>query len=161
MTDFDDPSGAGPPSDEERARADALRRALDGAGGEAGERAGEVDALVRLAESLRAASGKAEPLEPGARTSIVDAALEVGLRKRRRAWRPAIVAAAAAVLLAVGGAYLLGAPSGGLPEEAYSAPTDALFDAPFPEDQTAAERLDRIVSARTRGYFAALAEGER
>jgi hypothetical protein len=70
------------------------------------------------------------------------------------------MALAAGLAAAVVGSLIVGRPhisTTTLPDEAYAAPTDQLFDGPFPEDQTAAERADLILAARTRGYFAGLA----
>ena len=66
--------------------------------------------------------------------------------------------AAAAILLALALLVPLASPRRALPDEAYAAPTDPLFEEPFSADQSPSERMDRIVAARTRGYFAALAE---
>ena len=75
-------------------------------------------------------------------------------------WAVAFVAAALAIPV-LGLLVPLSSPPEGraLPSEAYAAATDALFSGPFPEDQTAADRVDTILAARTRGYFAALAGG--
>jgi hypothetical protein len=161
--------------DREEAAADALRRGLDGETIE-----GEDRDLLLLARRIQASAGLAPPLDTGVRDEAIDRALERmssrsatsaateprdARRRRWVVWAGEALAAACAVAV-MGSAvvfYLtrvVDASSAGLvalPETAYSSPTDALFDGPFPDDQTPAERVDRILEARTRGYFEALA----
>ena len=159
--------------DAEDRAASALARALEGdAGGESppSEDDAEVGELVRLADRVRASAGFAPPLDPTVRDALVDAALDRAAPRRRGTlyWIAGAVAAAF-VLFVVGILYTLGsgrsaltsvsgdlAAAGAGPRDAFAAPTDELFDEPFPEGQSPAERLDRIVEARTRGYFSAL-----
>ena len=147
----------------EVAAAADLERALGG-----GHPSSGAAELLRLFDRVRATAGPVEPLAPAAAESAVEAAIRTmsgraGPRSRGR-WPAsrwvagvATLAAAAAVLVIV----VPMATTGGreLPPEAVVGPTDALFSGPFPEGQSAAERADTIVAARTRGYFAALAAG--
>lgn len=139
----------------------ALGDALDGAaGGEA-----ETAALVAVVDRVRASSGLARPLSEEERDVLIDEAVEQTLQRPRSRWPSRIIpiaVAAALVVCALGLIWLYQGPDSDGASitasrlEGQVAPTDTLFDGPFPEDQSATERVDRIVSARTRGYFAAL-----
>lgn len=168
-------------NDTERAAAEALRLALEGEAAE-GEAAEEAADLASLAERVRAAAGQARPLDDRARDQAVEAALsrmapaepaapaERPSRRarpapRRPSWAVVALAAGLAAIL-VGSLLIIDRLAQderpepipiALPDEAYTGPTDPLFDGPFPEGQSPADRADRIVAARTRGYFAALA----
>ena len=135
--------------------AEALRLALDGEGA-----TGDAEDLARLAGRLRATAGIAEPLEPARRDAAVDAALAGASRRRFGRWAVALVAAAVAVLV-LGLLVPLSrqSTSAELPAEAYASATDELFEGPFPDEQSPAARVDTILAARTRGYFAGLAAG--
>lgn len=146
-------------SAQELAEAEALARALERTGGEGADEPAEVAELLRVAERVRAAGGQAPPLEPARRDAMLDEAVaRLDARRRPARLRAAIALAAAATILVAIGLFLVIRPGSGravLPAEALAAPTDALFDGPFPEDQSPADRVDRILQARTRGYFAA------
>lgn len=147
--------------EEERAAAAALARGLD-----AGETAAdsELGELLRVAGRARAAAGLAHPLEPARREALVGEVIaSVAQAPSRPRRRLVLVGAIAAALLVALGlvALLLARPKVTPPavqiaqSDSRAAPTDALFDGPFPEDQRPSERMDRIVAARTRGYFSA------
>jgi len=137
---------------EEIEAADLLRRALEG-----DPEARRAAPLVRVAEQARAAAGLAPPLDPRARDAHVETAIRRATARRRQRWAVAFAAAAVAVLVLGLLVPLASRPRAVPPDDAFAAPTDALFDGPFPDRQSAAERMDTIVAARTRGYFAALA----
>ncbi len=149
-------------SDEERRAAEALARALDGETIDDPE----VVELFRVAESLRASAGLAEPLGAELRVSVVTDAVATFSPRRRSRMRWVVGGLIAASLLFALGLVGLFSASREQPSrvsvgsvsdaEAFVAPTDGLFDGPFPEGQSSAERADRIVAARTRGYFSAL-----
>lgn len=142
-----------PPTGEETSEAEALRRALDGepARGEAAE-------LESLARMVRGAAGLEAPLGEATKRAALDGAFAGAARRRRARWLAGLAVAAAALVVLGLLVQLVRAPEPPtMDEAALAGPTDALFEGPFPEDQSPAERLDRIVAARTRGYFAALA----
>ncbi len=164
---------------EEVQAAEALRRALEGDGPDLGDEEGEI---FEIAQRIQATAGRAAPLDPGVKAAALDAAIRKAAedrapeRKERVAARPArrwlrwgaAALAAAVALFALGAVMMLARYGSGmwsgmagmtaeLPMEIYSAPTDDVFDEPFPEGQSPAERMDQIVAARTRGYFSALA----
>lgn len=146
--------------DDEQRAAEALARALDESVGGQEPQEGDPDVadLLRLADRVRATGGLVEPLETKVRDSIVDQALEKATPPRRRTLYWVAGALAASVAICVFGFLYSVIPQSQATtmESAYAAPTDALFEGPFPEDQSAAERMDLIVQARTRGYFDAL-----
>lgn len=138
----------GPITDEERAEADALRKALESpddptAGSDAA-----------FAAAVRASLKGVPPLATDARAAIVKTAMEEGGRRaRRRSMRSYFAIAAVALLgLAVPAAML----ATRAPELRYGGPTDTVFGAPFEDAQRASDRMDRIAAARTHDYFAAL-----
>lgn len=143
-------------SPEETRAAEALRRALEGEPSK-----GEAADLARLAGRLQATMGVAARLEPSARKAAVEAALARATRRRWTRWTVALIAAAVAALVLGGLLVPLATRTrpGEPPAEAYAAPTDPVFEGPFSEDQSPAERVDMILAARTRGYFAGLAAG--
>jgi hypothetical protein len=140
---------------DEKEAAESLRRALEGE-----PPTDEAAELVRLSDQIRASAGFAPPLDSDVRRSAIDDAIRRVGQRRKVKWAVGFLAAALAIL-ALGLLVPLSSPPRGpsLPEHAYAAPTDELFDGPFPEDQSAADRADTILAARTRGYFAALAAG--
>jgi hypothetical protein len=134
-----------PPSPEELAAAEALRRALEG------DRTGD-DAEARTARLIAAAAGRAPRLgDVAARAIVVRAFAEVGSEPRpakgparaRRRWRMGglLGAATAALVLA-----MLTTPR--LPRRWQSRPGGLLVPGPFPPQQTAAQRLDLITTDR-------------
>jgi hypothetical protein len=142
-----------PPTDEELRAAEALARALDAKA----DPAPGSDAA--FAAALRATKGTAARMPEAERSAIVDRALGRGATRAR--WRTGrvVLAAAAALLLAVSipvGLSLTHAPAPAAPAITYGGPSDAVFDAPFPNEQRASTRMDLIVNARTHDYFSAL-----
>lgn len=156
--------------------AEVLRRALEGERVDVGDEEGEI---LDVAQRIQAAAGRAAPLDDSVKAALLDAALQrapgppqvatvAPIRSRSwLRWGAAAMAAAVAVLV-MGSLMMLSqlriwTDSSSVvvrleaPAEALSAPTDAVFDGPFPEEQSAAERMDQILAARTRGYFSALA----
>jgi hypothetical protein len=161
MNDEDD---IGPVSDEERAEAEALRKALDGDG----DPAPGSDAA--FAAAVRASMSGAKPaLGEDERDEAVRAAIRDGSRRaRRRSVRTLFAMAAAAIVaIAVPTAIYAGRTSGVETSSAtseglqYGGATDSVFGAPFDPAQRASERMDRIVDARTDDYFAALRGEQR
>ena len=158
-----------PPTEEEIAAAAALADALDSV--ESGRPSTVSDSdladLITVTERARASAGLAAPLSPSVVDSALDHAFEnkrdTSRRRRRSVIRWGSVALAASILFIVAGWLLLMLPNrtsieGPTSVEALAAPTDSLFSEPFEEGQTPSQRVDRIVSARTRGYFAAMIE---
>lgn len=148
------------PTEEELRAAAELARALDAKA----DPAPGSDAA--FAAALRA-TRKAEPLADDAKARAIDRAMARGRSAARSRTRTRWLAAAAVALLAaslpLGWALTSG---GGEPGPAPSAivfggPTDALFAEPFPDEQRASERMDRIATARAHDYFAAIAAGSR
>ncbi|MFO0674206.1 MAG: hypothetical protein U0235_32090 [Polyangiaceae bacterium] len=139
-----------PISDEEVREAEALRRALEGAGAHAPD--GGVQGAIELLGSLRAAHAPSE-IDPAAHRAIVARALakrpaRTGAKVIRISFGiTATFAAAAAVF------FVLRAPrhddSAALPFASRS--TQELFDAPFVVGGTTA-RVDRIAEARAAEF---------
>lgn len=159
----DEPAAA---TEDERVAADALARALDP--GDAGSDPAPGTAAATV-HALRAGRGQLVVLDPARKAAMVARAVASARRaRRRRTVRTAFIsfAAAAAVLFAVG-RLGIGASEGPGADAGpgtrlsgrvvvYGGASDAVFGEPFPDDQRASERLDRLTSARTRDYFAAL-----
>src|SRR5689334_23901585 len=122
-----------PPSAEELAGADELRRALEG------ERTPSEEAKVA---GLISASGRTVPLGDVAARRIVRAARAEADRNRRSATGPGRWAAGGlALAVAAAIALFLVLPST-VPAHLRSRPSDPLVPGPFPPGQTAAQRLD-------------------
>lgn len=138
---------------------------------------GEAEALARALESgtdpapgspaaavlaLRASRGGAAPLEPARKAAMVARAVAAAraARRRRTVRTFAVGLAAAAAVLLVLGRWGTGLSGGGgahdAPHAAYGGPSDAVFLEPFPDDQPASARLDRLTAARAHDYFRAL-----
>ena len=148
--------------DDEQHHAEALAQALeelerDGGGRPSAAEGSELGELLSLAGRVRASGGLERPLDPERRQAIVDGAIETMRRRRSRTavWLAAAIAASFA-LVALGVLLVVDRDQPLRPDSAFAAPTDGLFSGPFREDQSPAERMDRIVEARTRGYFDAL-----
>jgi len=127
-----------PPSAEEVAGAEELRRALEGEGTLSEEAA--------AAGLISASAGRAVPLGDLAARRIVRAARAEVERKRRRApgpgrWAAGALGAAVAAAIAL---FLLLPPA--VPVQLRSRPSDLLVPGPFPPGQTAAQRLDVVVT---------------
>lgn len=156
--------------DDEKRAAEALARALEeSTDGQEPEDVADPDVadLLRVADRVRASGGLVEPLATNLRDSMVDQALGRATPQRSTTLYWIGGALAASVAACALGLIFFALPQSqsstamtadafAAPLEAFAAPTDALFDGPFPDDQSAAERMDRIVGARTRGYFDAL-----
>lgn len=139
--------------DVERAEAEALARALDAQGDPV---PGSDAATVAALRASRDPAG----LDPEAKRRMVSRAVASARSARRRRWiRPAGLAFAAAAAIVLVVASRSGGPTPAAPRS-YGGASDAVFGAPFPDDEPASARLDRLTSARTRDYFASIAEGD-
>lgn len=140
-------------TEEERAEAEALARALERP---ATAKAGS-DAAFALA--MRASHHHQPPSELVAQQAL-DLAIEERSRNRRsRTWWPMLLAAV--VLLVAVPAVSRLAPSA-RPEAIDGLPTaDAILGAPPPDDQRASERLEILSRARSRAYFEGRVRDER
>jgi hypothetical protein len=131
-------------SDEERAAASALARALDG------EQAGEAAREEREAAGLlRAAAGRERLGELQARAIARQAIAEASRRapaRRRSLWAAAGGLAALALALALVLQLVRRPPQ--LPTELRSRSAGLLVPGPFPEAQSAADRLDLVTADR-------------
>jgi len=129
-----------PPSAEELAGAEELRRALEG------ERTPSEEAKV--AGLISASAGRAVPLGDIAARRIVRAARAEADRKRRRATGPGRWAAGGLALAAAAAIALFLVLPSTVPAHLRSRPSDPLVPGPFPPGQTAAQRLDLVVTDR-------------
>ena len=150
------------PTEEELRAAAELARALDA------KRDPAPGSDAAFAAALKA-TRRPEPLAGERKAQAIERAMVRGASASRARTRSRWLAAAAAVLLAaslpIGWALSgVGAREGAgstAPSAAFGGPTDALFAAPFPDEQRASERMDRIATARAHDYFAVLAAGAR
>ncbi len=144
-----------PEATEEELRAAAdLARALDAKG----DPAPGSDAA--FAAALRATRKPGPELLAMDRERVIDRAIVRGSSVARSRVRTRWLAAAAAVLLAASipiGWALSNAGPDAPASLSFGGPTDAIFSAPFPDEQRASERMDRIASTRAHDYFAAIA----
>jgi hypothetical protein len=144
-----------PTEDELRAAAE-LARALDGGG----DPSPGSDAA--FAKALRATTKREPKLADEKRSAVVDRAFARGSgAARARTFRRSLALAAAALIaIAIPAGIAL---TGSEPEPVvvgpvtFGGPTDAVFGAPFADDQRASERMDRIATTRAHDYFAAIA----
>jgi hypothetical protein len=147
-----------PTEDEIRAAAE-LARALDRT------RDPEPGSDAAFAAAIRATRRQEPALVPSERERMVARAMARGASAGRARTRTRWLAAAAVVLLAAGipagWALTHGSTHTSAPAVSFGGPTDAIFSAPFPDDQRASERMDRIASTRAHDYFAAIAAGAR
>ncbi len=131
------------PTPDEEAAAAALAGLLDG-------KSAPADPDDRAAvEMIRAAAGKAPPLGGIAARRIARAAVGEASRRRsrRRIWATLATAlAAAAVMLALVRAIDPGRPE--VPRALTSRSAGMLVPGPFPDGQTAAQRLDLVTTDR-------------
>jgi len=144
-----------PPSAEELAGAEELRRALEG------ERTPSEEAKV--AGLISASAGRGVPLGDVAARRIVRAARAEADRRRRRAparWAAGGLAVAVAVAVAAAIPLFLVLPST-VPARLRSRPSDPLVPGPFPPGQTAAQRLDLVVTDRMIAFRDASLYGAR
>jgi hypothetical protein len=143
----DPPDESDDASDEERAEAAALARALDGA--EAG--GAEIRAQREAAERIRAASSEGLLGELKARAIARQALLEArppAVRRGRGRWAAAAGGLAAAALALIV-ALRIGRPVlPPLPDELTSRSAGLLVPGPFPDGQSAADRLDLVTADR-------------
>lgn len=147
------------PTDEELRQAAELARALDG---EADPAPGSDAAFATALRASRKLEPKLQPIE---RDRVVTRAMtRGGARARTRTGARWLAIAAAAVLtvgLPLGWALSIDAPPPEPTQVSFGGPTDAIFSAPFRDDQRASERMDRIASTRAHDYFAVLAAEAR
>jgi hypothetical protein len=156
------PADEGPPTPEELEAARAFGAAVDRlvAGEAALEGAASDDEQARTATAIRASSGEAS-LRPERREAILDEALARGFRARNRGPRRllTVLAAAASVLLVLG-AVLLGLQGGrsrspmpsAAPDEVLSRPSNDLLGRPIEDRAAASGRLDLVFADRLAGY---------
>jgi hypothetical protein len=147
-----------PPSPEELAAAEALRRALEGD-------LTRDDTDARTARMIAAAAGRAPRLgDLAARAIVLRAFAEVGREQRpaagparaRRRWRiSGLLGAATAALVLV----TLATPR--VPRRWQSRPGGLLVPGPFPPQQTAAQRLDLVTTDRMMALREARLYGAR
>lgn len=138
-------------TDEERAAAEALSRALE----KPSEAPAGSDAAFVLA--LRATK-TAPKLDAGVEERAIEAAIASSRKARRaRIWRPMLLAAAVLLVVVPAATQL----NGWLTPPRVEAEEVVVFDAPFDEAQRASERADRLSRARTRSYFDARLRGAR
>jgi hypothetical protein len=135
-------------SEEERREAEALARALES------RHEPERGSLAELAARVRGSKAAPAVLDPEVRRRAVEGAIAAGRARRRRRTVVAVFAAAAVALVAIG----IGASRGQEEPLRYGGPASAAFAAPFDEGQPSTDRMDRLARARSRDYFAAIAE---
>jgi len=131
-----------PATPEEEREAAALAEFLDG-------KADRADVADRAAvEMVRASAGRASPLgEVAARRMAREAVLwSLRRRARRRFFATAVSAIAAAAIVVVVARAV--APRPPLPRELSSRSAGLLVPGPFPDEQTAAKRLDLVTNDR-------------
>ena len=128
-----------PPSQEELASAEALRRALER---DLAAAVDGVDGEVHAAALISATAGHSAPLGDLAALAVARAAFAKVVRRPRLRYRWAAGALVAASLLLV---FAQRAPT---PRSSGARSPEALTPGPFPAGQTAARRLDRVMADR-------------
>ncbi len=152
MEDDAPPPGEAEASEAERAEAEALRRMLDGEGGDEAKAQPAEDDRIAIG-LIRAASGKEPPLGAlrgrGIAREAIATAIKQGERRQAGFRRRVLIAGAlaAALVLAIGARATIGRPAP-LPERLCSRSAGMLVPGPFPASQTAAARLDVVLDDR-------------
>lgn len=139
-----------PPTPEERAAAEALARALDGESG-----AGADEGDLAAAGAIAAGAGRAPRLGDLAARTIARRAIQEGITKRLRPGRSRVALVAAGALAAVTlalGTWFVAVPRHRLPARLCSRPAGLLVPGPFPDGQSAADRLDLVTTDRMVAY---------